>query len=35
VYLLRVTIYNKRVNDLILRPMGVFDNFAEAYLDKK
>jgi peptide/nickel transport system substrate-binding protein len=31
----RVTIYNKRVKNLIVRPMAQFDNFAEVYLEKK
>jgi peptide/nickel transport system substrate-binding protein len=35
VSILQVTIYNKRVKDLIIRPMASWDSFAEAYLDKK
>lgn len=34
-YLFRTTIYNKRVKNLIIRSTGSFDNWADAYLDKK
>lgn len=30
----RVTLYNKRVKNLFLRPMGHLDNFADVYLEK-
>jgi peptide/nickel transport system substrate-binding protein len=35
VCIMQATIYNKRVKDLILRPMASWDSFAEAYLEKK